>query len=445
MILRFWFVPAVVLIGAAGVCADSPRPSLANTRATIKKLWSSDPDQVAAAYKALEADPLAVPVLRRAIATDPEPAHRGVMERLLATRLKAQDAVLAKRIDQWTKDGRLDLLTEVRSLTDGPAAELALDGLLKSAGTLISVGRELIAPHSQRAAVVFRAGPPWKDGTAFAKDGPTPLFDVKVKELEKQTRQESAVFADRVTLPSVDLYRAVLVCRSHLDTLSTSPVYGGRSKWYESLVCVNSSLTLDSLSGSVVVVDGDVVLTSNRFFPVPDYSVLVANGDVTLAPNVAPPNGTASVIWATGDIDLPAKSGPYFSVWQAGGKVTNADELAKLGAVTQNVKEPPLPVRFLDPATDFGLSLEATKGGMKVAKLSERSPFADHLKVGDVITRVGVVPTTTAPAFRRELRRGVIEGAMLVDVVRETKKVELLLAVPDVPPAPKKAKPPEKK
>ncbi len=112
----------------------------------VAKLWSKDGDEAAAATKALLAEPLAWPVLRVGAVTDLDPAHRGTLERLATEVEKGRDKAVVKLLDQWTKDGRLDLLTEVRSLTDGKAAELALDGLLRAVPTLrilvvISSGR----------------------------------------------------------------------------------------------------------------------------------------------------------------------------------------------------------------------------------------------------------------------------------------------------------------
>jgi S1-C subfamily serine protease len=127
-------------------------------------------------------------------------------------------------------------------------------------------------------------------------------------------------------------------------------------------------------------------------------------------------------------------------VFLAGGKVPNGVGLALDGCTAEDVTEPPLPVRFLDPAADYGLTLDAGKDGMTVSKVAEKSAFADHLKAGDVIASVSGVNTATAPAFRRELRRGIIEGAMLLDVTRGKEKLELLVPVPDVPPSPKKDK-----
>lgn len=274
-----------------------------------------------------------------------------------------------------------------------------------------------------------------------------PQFAVELTFPEEWTRTDRAVFADRIDMPSADIMRSVLVCRSELKHFATAiPNHVGRCQWSNSLLFTNTSATVEEMGGCVVVVDGDLALTPGAKLV---GCQIVVNGSVTECGDKRWSYSTWSLLYATGDITLNPPAKPQHSLFFAGGKVADAEKLAEKGCVEENVKKPPLPVRFLDPA-EFGLMLEATKAGMKVAKVADTSAFADAgLKAGDVIAKVGEVDTTTAPAFRRELRRGVVEGAILLDVVRGKEKVELLVAVPDVPAAPKqkdlKAAPPDKK
>ncbi len=297
----------------------------------------------------------------------------------------------------------------------------------------------------------FLIGPPWKDGAAFAQDGPKGQFDSEVIVTEKEVMVSLAVFADRAHVPSPDINHGVFVYRSHLDTLAVNtPNWVGRCKLWESLLFVNNSVSIDSVGKCVVIVDGDLEVTAPKPNPGLYGCVVVVNGNVTLSGGSSYIGAGESVLWATGDITFPEnQSKPNRSVFLAGGKVAHAEKLAEKGCVTENLKEPPLPVRFLDPA-EFGLTLETTKWGMKVAKLADKSAFAEVFKVGDVITAVTGVKTPTTPNFRRELRRGIVEGAAIFAVTRGEEKQELLAAVPDVPAAPKKkdepkAKAPDKK
>lgn len=441
-------IVGLLFTSGVGLCADPPRSTAESVRATVKKLWSNKPDEVETAYKQLEADPLALPVLRGLAVSDPDVGHRGVLEKLVEKVAKSRDKVLSERIEQWATDGRLDLLTEVRSLTDGKAAKDAVDHLLKANRRLREVGRELLdarapqpppPPGRPPPPPRLGGGLPWADGAAFKKKGPPPLFDAGEAGLpEKDYRHDVALFADRVSAPSMFLTDALVVCRSELTHFATAtPNRGrlGRCEWSGCALFANAGVRFSEALGCVLVVDGDLELLPQAQVL---GSVVVVNGGVT---DAGKPWSwlTQSVVWAAGDINLaPGKTTEM--VFLAGGKIIGADKLAAKGCAEENLTEPPLPVRFLDPAADYGLTLEATKDGMKVSKVADKSAFAEFLKAGDVIAAVTGVKTPTAQAFRHELRRGILEGAVLLEVARDKEKLELLVPVPDVPPAPKKEK-----
>jgi PDZ domain len=427
-------VVAVLLGGAVGVAADPPRSTPDTVRATIKKLWSNDGDEAATAFTDLEGDPLALPVLRRAAATDPNASHRGVLERLIEKAVLGRDKVLAERVERWAQEGRLDLLTEVRSLTDGKAAEAALDHLLRAAESLREKGGDLVSTRFDKRR---RFGPwKWVDGEEFRRSGPKPLFDTEVPLLETYWNQTQAIFADRITAPTREFQYSLVVCRSEFKYLPrTKPQFDDRlSTWNCCTLFANTIVGFEEAGNSVLVLDGDAELYPRARF---SGTVLVVNGDVREVGELNKAGFTTCVVWATGDITLTPRTKPHLeTVFFAGGKVADAEKVAAKGCAESGVTD--FPVLFLNPA-EYGLTLEATEGGVKVTRVREKSVFADAgVKAGDVIPRVGQVATATAPAFRRELRRGVIEGAVLLDVVRGKEKLELLVAVPDVPAAPPK-------
>jgi hypothetical protein len=434
----------VLFVGSgANPAADAPRPTPESVRATIQQIWSKDGGEGARAWQAVEAHPLALPVLRRELAADPNLSHRGDLERLIAKLIARQDKVNAERVDRWATEGRLDLLTEVRALTDGKAADLALTRLLDAGQELRLAAGAALGDRLARYPGGFLPRLPGPSRAAFDASKTTPAFDSDIVFAEKDMRSRVALFAERLEAPTEDLQESLLVGRAAIRLVPKS----GRCELAGCLVYANTPPPLLEVTGSVIVVDGDLEFTRPTRI---SGSILVVNGDVTCGDAVPVCSLHMCVTWATGDIRLPVPTPPANSLFFAGGKVADAEKLATKGGAEGNVKEPPLPVRFLDPA-EFGLTLEATKGGMKVAKVADKSAFAEAgLKGGDVIARVGEVDTATAPAFRRELRRGVVEGAVLLDVNRGKEKVELLVAVPDVPAAPKKDKdlkagPPDKK
>lgn len=447
---RFSLLVVLVAWVASAPAADPPRPTPESLRATTKLLWSNNVDEAIAAVKILEAEPLALAVLRRALATDANPRHQGDLERLIAKAVARQDRVNAERVGKWYEGGRLDMLTEVRALTNGKAADAATEYLLRAALDLREVGFALKAPTPPNRV---ERSDPWENGLGRKQSQMTQLFDDELI-LNKVTRRTGcALFADRLDMPCGDVSNSLVVSRSRLTHLTIGIVNTvgrertGRCQWVNSLLFANTSVQLEEFAGCVLVVDGDVELVPGADL---GGSIIVANGNVRESKDYADARAYKSVVWAAGDITMTPHNRRHDSLFFAGGKVANAEKLALKGCVEENVKEPPLPVRFLDPA-EFGLKLEADKEGMKVTKVADKSAFAEGgLKAGDVIVRVGEVATATAPAFRRELRRGVIEGTVLLDVIRGKEKVELLVPVPDVPAAPKKkgdlkAPPPDKK
>lgn len=434
---RFCAVAVAVLLGGAiGGAADPPRSTPDTVRATIKKLWSNNGDEAASAVRAMEADPNALPVMRGAAATDPNISHRGVLERLIEKAMERRDKVLAEQIERWAKDGRLDLLTEVRSLTDGKAADAALDHLLRAAQLLRETGGEVLSARHDKARK-FGYGK-WVDGEEFRRGGPKPLFDTEVTLLETYWNQTQAIFADRINAPTREFQFSLVVCRSEFKNLPrTKPQFDNRlTTWNSCTLFANTTVRFEEVGGSVLVLDGDLELDRSNWVT---NSVVVVNGDVREVGRLTKGSFTTCVVWATGDITLTPRAKPNLqAVFLAGGKVAEGEKVAAKGCAEGDVTD--FPVLFLDPS-EYGLTLEATEAGVKVTKVREKSTFADAgVKAGDVIPRVGQVDTVTAPAFRRELRRGVIEGAVLLDVVRGKEKLELLVTIPDVSAAPKKDK-----
>lgn len=440
-----WCALVVILCPGVVAAADPPRSTPESVRATIIQLWSNKPDEVEAAFRKLADDPLALPVLRRAAATDPDVGRRAVLEKVVANGMARQDKVSAGRVTAWADDGRLDLLTEVRALTDRKAADAALTHLIERGQGLIPVGQKLLGERLPGQAEDLLRSLPCADRAAFDKSNAKPQFDAEHALGESKHREFLALFADRIAVPTENLFHSVLVARSELTTLSAK----GRPRMVRSLVLANAALQVREVTSSVVVVDGDLELVKGSDLT---GCVVVVNGDIVYGAGASVGLFWKCLLWATGDIGMKPGRRPHQSVFLANGKIPHWDGLADEGCVNMNVKEPPLPVRFLDPAADYGLTLDAGKDGMTVAKIAEKSAFAEYLKAGDVIAAVTGVKTATAPAFRRELRRGIIEGAVLLDVTRGKEKLELLVPVPDVPAALKKAKekdlkatPPEKK
>ena len=441
---RCW-VLIVVVCGSAVRGADPVTP--ATVRATMKQLWSNNVDEAIAAEKALAADSLALPMLRQALATDPNPRHQGDLERVIVKAVAQRDKVNAERVMRWAKDDRLDLLTEVRALSNGDAAQTAIDQLLRRAQALKDAGQTTLTAKCPKSHGVGSRW--WADGATFRRDIPKPLYASELELLESYQRSKQGLFGDRIDAPCQDMADSLVVCRSELSHfVRAKPLNAGRSEWSGCLLFANSTVQFQCVYGGLMVIDGDLELVESADF---GGCVVVVNGNVTELVNAPSSAFSSSVVWATGDIRVNPRRGPLAdTLFFAGGKIADADKLALKGCAVENVKEPPFAVRFLDPA-EFGLTLDATKEGMKVAKVADKSAFAEGgLKAGDLIAKVGEVATATAPAFRRELRRGVIEGAVLLDVTRGKEKLELLVAVPDVPAVAKKkddvkAAPPEKK
>lgn len=367
-----------------------------------------------------------IPVLRRELRKAEVGEHRAIHQKTLdALKNKAWERNL-RRAEKWGDAGRVDLLVELLATSSGrdPApAFLPLDKLRQE---LVTTFGTIRGPTRDTLTVDWPKNAP-QLLTANLHSDP----EVKLTGPKSTALAGVVVFAERCSIKYKERDSCLFAVRSALEDLAPAAEV---SEWMKSTVLVNSSFRAREMLSCLVICDGDFRFSSENVNKI-SGSLVICNGDFIADERLTAQRVTDSVVYATGNIDLmPGIKRPSNSAFYAGGKFRHVTAANTRAGVT----EPPFNVRFLDPK-EFGLALEVATGGLKVVKVDEQSPFAKQgLKAGDIVTHADDLPMKTVADFRRELRRGAIDGGLLAHIFRDGKTVPMLFEIPDVPPPPKK-------
>jgi hypothetical protein len=385
----------------------------------------------AAATRGLAARDDAAPYLRAELATARDPLHRrNLKEALGAIEGRTRERNRA-RFDRWAKDRRLDLCNElIVACPDNREAVGLVDHLLP-------VVHKIGAAAAEKFDLPFRSprGVLLPDPFNGRPGGFLHLAGEEVTVGRNgYVHSPTVVRADRCELAVNQMSDWFVAARSGVRH---TPRGENSQAWDCSVALVNSGMTVMSANSSVIVCDGDVEFLSNSVHK----SVIIANGTIHGAP------GSRSILWATGDIVIHGRPKPKAdrNRLYAGGSAKFAGPGESDERVQEKVTERPFGVRFLDPR-EFGLELAAEKGGLRVAKLADWSPFARYgVREGDVVTKVNDVAADSAPAFRRELRRSILIESVVLHLRRGDETLARIVFLDGIPTDPARLAPPPRK
>ena len=77
------------------------------------------------------------------------------------------------------------------------------------------------------------------------------------------------------------------------------------------------------------------------------------------------------------------------------------------------------------------------KGGLNLTKVADWSPFAKYgVQEGDVVTKIDDVAADSIPAFRRQLRQGIIRESVILHITRGVEKTTRIVFLDGIPLAP---------
>jgi hypothetical protein len=415
---------------AAGVYTADPPADLNALLATLQK--RERPADVAKAVGDLSSRDAAAPYLRMELAAATGAGHR----RDLAAALGAIEARAYERSKAryagWAEAGRLDLCAELlvacREEKDAP-------GL---ADLTVPFRRRVLAEYDRAVGPVPLNGRKYWGPEFHRAHDSEHLSGQNLALTGRDGRTGCALArADRCTSQVVDLDKWVVAVRSELRSDLPPHMRGrGLAGWSDSVVLVNNSFQVPRLANALVVCDGDAVLATSV-----DQCVVVANGDIRSERAGA---GVNAYLCATGDIVLPAQKAVGNNRFHAGGSVTLGKDAKPSDRVREGQKELPFGIRFLDPR-EFGLVLAAQNGGLQVMEdIPPTSPFARYgVEKFDVIVTIDEEPASSIPAFRRQLRRGVVAESVFLRIRRGKEHITRVVYLDGVPLPP--APPPREK
>jgi hypothetical protein len=410
-------------LAAQQVYTADPPDAISQTLAQLKK--GNDREKSVAALAGRDD---AAPYLRAELSRTTDPLdRRGLVSAIEAIEARAY-ARNVKRAESWVKGRQFDLYAEFASScrkSDAAAlAELAIAGqkdIFAEASKLL--GKELGFPGGV-GAFAFPT----------LKNIPYDHYADESLTLSNSLGIASVIQAVDCGLKMRSRDNVVMTVRDAVNDMAE--IKGG--DWSGCLVFVNNStvpVTIGQGRYLLVVCDGDVEFTA---FPRLYDCVIVSNGTIQ-GREAGPIAVRTCVLSATRDIHLPAYSDNDNCLLQAGGTA----KVRKNGpTVRENQKEPPLGIRFLSPK-DFGLDVAVQNGGVQVMGVTPDSPFAKFgVADADVIVTIDDVRADSLPAFRRQLRRGVLKESVTLGIRRGNERLTRIVFLEGVPEPARPVAPP---
>jgi hypothetical protein len=324
-------------------------------------------------------------------------------------------------VNEWVKEHRFDMYAEVLSTCGGSNAVAVAD--------LIFPIQKDITDAAEKAAGLtpgkLRVQSP---DTRLAKEHPDNYLHLAEPEVALGSQGPGAhlVRADILSLTQARSRIGIFAVRSELRDPSAPP---RMNLWDTAIVLVNNSTRLQHTERSLIVVDEDIDLGPQRCAL--QHTVVIANGEIRApATCIASLSQNHNVLCATKDIRLPSVKPPTSGSFHAGRSITFAGKVDPnhVGRVREKQKELPFGVKFLDPE-EFGLELVSLlRAGVIVKKVAEKSVFASYdVRAGDIIAQANGVHVDSVATFRRQLRRGVIDESMVLEIVRGGKTVSRII------------------
>lgn len=373
--------------------------------------------------KALAAIERAAPYLRAELASASPGSYKNDLAEILAAQsLPRFERNRARMKEQdWAAQGRFDLLASL--LCSCPKDDWAV-GI---ADQILRANRRVMGEFGRLAQLTGKHIPFADRG--FGQLGSFTHVAGESVTLKQRPFGIALIRAEKCRIETHDRAGWLLAINRELDDPSQWPKQ--LTEYTGTVGVINGPAAFENALYCLFVVDGDVELRTPAGLA---RSLLICNGNVRASDKTRDPL-TDAMICAAGDIDLPASKKPgrgaYF--W-AGGTVTFAEEVKGSGQMLERQKELPFGVKFIDPK-DFGI--DATpffKAGILVRSAAKDSVFAGHdVRPGDLITQANGVRVNSLAAFRRELRRGVVEESITLHIFRDGETITRIVFLDGVP------------
>jgi hypothetical protein len=170
------------------------------------------------------------------------------------------------------------------------------------------------------------------------------------------------------------------------------------------VVCAGDFISKDLMADSVIVARGTVRCSGVR------RCLILAGGDVSFSEPAPLAPLESSTILAGGTIMMPKKSKDWVRDIDCKGRVRDALS----------------PVKFFEPSS-LGVEVAPSRYGVRVTGATAGKPFARAgLRVDDLVLALDGSPVRSPDAFRRLLRKRLVEGGEAVlEVRRQGKTVEV--------------------
>jgi hypothetical protein len=401
-----WLVLALFLAGALWMPDPlSPGAPDEATRAAqeieelVRQLGDNDFATREEATRRLMTREDAVPALRKALRSPDQEVARRAAKVLEALHHKEDKRVLA-RLQELGKNGEADqaaeLLVRRQNWDDEGAAWQVMTVL---AGKVVDLGQKEFGADRPIPPV---QGLPVGDFRRWADDYHAEFLTKGRVAFDRNKGRMGGFVVRAADISLMDaIGGSLLVAAGSVRT--PTPMDQSREIG-PGVIIAGGSVDLDSISGCVIVTDGDVTARDGI-----DQSLIVARGDVR-----CPGFARNSRIVTSGSVHLAGEKNAH-------GMQVKEREATPLGFV-----------RFFDPAR-AGVTVTEAEGGVRVTAVKEGKPFARAgLQSDDLIRTIDGTAVEGPESFRRLLRTALAEGGTMVfNVRRAGGTMEIRVGCPD--------------
>jgi hypothetical protein len=318
---------------------------------------------------------------------------------LAAVVTAADDSARFQRYQRWAAEGRIDLCAEA-------IIQCRSDKLAERMADLLLPLRKwpFLHPENARFPKIEHIGPVFhqRRGSTLKHDHykgesvfvPLSVF-VPIPDDPGGRTGLVLVRADKCAVQETTRGGYFVAVRDSVTEKFRGGLDNFPGEWWSSVVIVGNSASVSRVNRSFIVCDGDLKLTSIET----NESVIIANGN----------------------IDCPCSVNK--TKFYAAGKVTIPKGRMNTGEVREDGKD--MPVKFLDLGRDLGLRL--------TDKLALEADWRG-LRKGDTVTKIDGAAVDSVPSLRKQLRRGVVRGAAMLEVRRGNETVAQTIRL-DLEPA----------
>ncbi|MEZ6143527.1 MAG: hypothetical protein R3B84_23410 [Zavarzinella sp.] len=383
------------------------------------------PSKEAEVTKTLSAHPEWVPLLRKLIYESNNHEIRSIYKNHFHHYNTNRKDTLIKLKDQWRREKRIDFFIELADITSNNDVHQTIDSSTNEIClSLITQLQNYYNVNQQKKIFIKQLS---YLNSAKTLNQLTKQKSVIGDSLDDSRLSDTYFHTLGSKLPDSRLIidSKILSTKSLVEVADAGP-NNPCSHLVQSVLLSNSDMALHEVKNSLLILDGDALITFNTSalavgakFGHAFSGVVIANGNFTCNVGIA---GT-SLIFCSGECNLSSQVFPFidhnaFCIYS--GKQTTGPDSEKLNKnfIHQNSKVPSQLVKFFS-LDEVGLKVTDKEGKVVITELAKDSFMAKSFRTGDKIRTMNGFSISSEADLRRQMRSTVVWDAGILEVERQ--------------------------